>query len=233
MLGDLRFAVRSLLRHAGTTTVAVLSLALGMMATTAIYSVVHAVVLDPFPYKDVDNLMSVRVAARPAGRPHVLLDRSVSRDRRAQHDLRRRDRFHHQRRVVDGQAASRSGYAATHGTPNTFEVMGVPPLVGRTFRPADVGADAAPVVVLGYGSGNASSAATERRRPELRSNGGSHGRRRHAEAVHVARRGCLPAGYVQARRAIEGIRGVHLLGRLKPNVSEAQAEPISGRSSRT
>jgi CHAT domain-containing protein len=46
MLGDLRFAVRSLLRHAGTTTVAVLSLALGMMATTAIYSAVHAVVLD-------------------------------------------------------------------------------------------------------------------------------------------------------------------------------------------
>ena len=38
MLGDLRFAVRSLLRHAGTTTVAVLSLALGMMATTAVWT---------------------------------------------------------------------------------------------------------------------------------------------------------------------------------------------------
>ena len=38
-----------------------LSLALGIMATTAMYSVIHAVVLDPFPYKDVDALMSVRV----------------------------------------------------------------------------------------------------------------------------------------------------------------------------
>ena len=77
MLGDLRFAVRSLLRHAGTTTVAVLSLALGMMATTAIYSAVHAVVLDPFPYKDVDRLMSVRVAS-PASRSAAPATRSIS-----------------------------------------------------------------------------------------------------------------------------------------------------------
>ena len=37
-----------------------------------------------------------------------------------------------------------------HGTPNTFEVMGVPALVGRTFSPADVEGSASPVVVLGY-----------------------------------------------------------------------------------
>lgn len=43
------------------TALAVVSLALGIMATTAIYGVVHAVVLEPFPYRDVDRLMSVRV----------------------------------------------------------------------------------------------------------------------------------------------------------------------------
>ena len=39
-----------------------MSLALGITATTTLYSVLHAVVLDPFPYKDVENLMSVSVS---------------------------------------------------------------------------------------------------------------------------------------------------------------------------
>ncbi|MGH9855843.1 MAG: hypothetical protein ACREBD_38905, partial [Blastocatellia bacterium] len=60
-LRDIRFGVRHLAKSPNVTLIAVLSLALGIMATTAIYSVIHAVVLDPFPYKDVDNLMSVRV----------------------------------------------------------------------------------------------------------------------------------------------------------------------------
>ena len=60
---DLRFGVRSLARAPGFTLLAVVSLALGIMATTAMYSVVRAVVLDPFPYKDVDRLMSVRVTS--------------------------------------------------------------------------------------------------------------------------------------------------------------------------
>src|SRR5918993_1465267 len=60
---DVRFGVRTLGGSAGFTAVAVLSLAIGIMATTAIYSVLRATVLDPFPYKDVDRLMSVRVTS--------------------------------------------------------------------------------------------------------------------------------------------------------------------------
>src|SRR5687767_14368891 len=59
---DVRFAGRSLAKQPGFTALAVMSLAIGIMATTAIYSVVRAVVLDPFPYKDVDRLASVRVS---------------------------------------------------------------------------------------------------------------------------------------------------------------------------
>jgi hypothetical protein len=58
---------RHLTKSPAFTTVAVLSLALGIMSTTAIYSVVHAVILDPFPYKDVDSLMSVRLGSRGRG----------------------------------------------------------------------------------------------------------------------------------------------------------------------
>ena len=60
--GDVRYGVRGLARTPGFTLLAVLSLGLGIMAVTAIYSVLYAVVLDPFPYKDVDNLTSVRVS---------------------------------------------------------------------------------------------------------------------------------------------------------------------------
>src|SRR6185295_17732295 len=59
---DIQYGVRSMLKSPGFTALAILSLATGIMATTAIYSVLHAVVLDPFPYKDVDHLMSVRVS---------------------------------------------------------------------------------------------------------------------------------------------------------------------------
>src|SRR5687768_15507727 len=58
---DIRFGIRSLTKSPGLTVIAIVSLALGIGATTAIYSVVHGVVLDPFPYKDVDDLMSVKV----------------------------------------------------------------------------------------------------------------------------------------------------------------------------
>src|SRR4051812_12098008 len=64
---DGQYGVRSLLKNPGFSALAIVSLATGIMATTAIYSVLHAVVLDPFPYKDVDQLMSVRIS-NPAAR---------------------------------------------------------------------------------------------------------------------------------------------------------------------
>ena len=59
---DLRHGLQLLRKAPGFTAVAVITLALGIGATTAVYSVVYGVVLNPFPYKDVDTLMSVRVS---------------------------------------------------------------------------------------------------------------------------------------------------------------------------
>jgi hypothetical protein len=64
---DLKFGTRNLLRNPAFSAIAMLSLALGIMATTAIYSVIHGVILDPFPYKDVDNLMSVGLGPSQRG----------------------------------------------------------------------------------------------------------------------------------------------------------------------
>src|SRR5262245_6960387 len=75
-LQDLRYGARSLLKTPGFSLLAILSLGLGIMATTAIYSVLHAVVLDPFPYRDVAALNSVRVsnAASRGGRTQYSID---------------------------------------------------------------------------------------------------------------------------------------------------------------
>src|SRR5438132_13792682 len=60
-LQDFRYGVRILRKSPGFSAIAILSLALGIMATTAMYSVIYGVVLNPFPYRDVDSLMSVKV----------------------------------------------------------------------------------------------------------------------------------------------------------------------------
>src|SRR5918994_483667 len=147
---DVRFGVRGLARTPGFTALAVMSLALGIMATTAIYSVLHAVVLDPFPYKDVDNLMSVRLSSpsQRGFRTVYSVDQFL--------DIAERSR------IFDGVIASTISdvlwtgdgdpqrLRGNHGTFNTFEVMGVPPFLGRTPAPSDTRPGAEPVVVLGY-----------------------------------------------------------------------------------
>src|SRR5262245_48017661 len=150
MYNDLRYAFRQLFKNPGFTTVAVLTLALGVMATTAMYSVVHGVVLDPFPYKDVDHLMSVKVwePGQPGWRTYYSTDQFL--------EIAERNS------IFQGTTAStisdvvwtgngeHQRLRGNHVTMNAFEVMGVPPLLGRVPAHADGAPDAPPVVVLGY-----------------------------------------------------------------------------------
>ena len=88
-----------------------------------------------------------------------------------------------------------------HGTFNTFDVMGVPPLIGRTPTAADARPGAEPVVVLGYRfwqrqfGGDPNVLGRQLRLNDI----DAHRHRRDAEALHVARRRRLPAGHVRAR----------------------------------
>src|SRR5262245_40553502 len=149
-LRDVTFGLRTLAKSPGFTLLAVTSLALGIMATTAIYSVVHAVVLDPFPYKNVDDLMSVQVSTA-AGRGY-----------RTGYSVDQFLEISERNTIFEGVIASTisdvlwSGRGdpqrlrGNYGTFNTFDVMGVPPLIGRTPTAADAQPSAEPVAVLGY-----------------------------------------------------------------------------------
>jgi len=222
---DLKFAIRYLTRNIPVTIAAVLSLALGMMATTAIYSVVHAVVLDPFPYRDIENLTSVRISSpgQPGGRTGYSTDQFLEIAERAS--------------IFEGVVASTISdvlwtdgaepqrLRGNYGTPNTFQIMGVPPLVGRAYGPEDVAPGGPPVVVLGY-------------RFWQRQFGGDHaivGRNLRLNGQTRTVVGVMPKRFmwrgadvylpIVLRRGevVEGVRNVHLLGRLKPRVSQAAA----------
>ena len=223
---DIRFGVRSFLRTPGFTTLAVLSLALGIMATTAMYSVIHAVVLDPFPYKDVDALMSVKSwnPKQEGFRTYYTTDEFLE--------------FAERSTIFDGVIASTISdvlwtedgdpqrLRGNYGTPNTFLVMGVPALVGRTYLPDDARTDAAAVVVLGYqfwqrqfGGDRSVVGRQLRLNDQVRTVVGVMPKRFMWRGADVY----LPITFERGQ-VVEGVRNVHLLGRLKPGVNDAQAE---------
>jgi putative ABC transport system permease protein len=222
---DFRHGIHLLRKAPGFTAVAVITLALGIGATTAVYSVVYAVVLNPFPYKDIDTLMSVRVSepGQNGGRlfytPAQFLEIA-------------------ERNTIFSStiASTVSDILTSKGEPqrlrgnyvtrDTFPTMGVPPLLGRALTPDDFRPDSPPAIVLGYrfwqrqfgGDPHVLGA-------ELNLNGAVR------TVVGVMPRPFmwrgadvyLPIVY-QRDKVVEGITGVHLLGRLKPGVTAAQAE---------
>src|SRR5207249_7672574 len=60
MIGEIRYAIRQLAKHPGFTLVSALTLALGIGANTAIFSIVNALLLKPLPYRDADRVMRLR-----------------------------------------------------------------------------------------------------------------------------------------------------------------------------
>ncbi len=223
---DFRYAFRSLKNNPGFTAVALLSLALGIMATTAMYSVLYAVVIDPFPYKDVDTLMSVKVQdQRSRGyRLYYTPDEYLEIAERSA--------------IFNGVIAStisdvrwtgrgsplrlRGNYATT----NTFLVLGVPPLLGRAIVPSDGASDAPAVVVLGYKFWQRQFGGA---REVLGRQMLLNGKMRTVVGVMPQRfmwRGAdvyLPITYHRGQ-VVDDVQIVHVLGRLKPGVTAAQAD---------
>ena len=148
---DLRYALRSLVRWPGFTMVVVLTLALGIGANAAIFSVVNAVLLRPLPYADPDRL--VFVFGTPTDGDSAKVGAASSYPDFV--DFRQRARSFSQLGAMSTQQTTVTGKsfepAIVSGSPvtaNLLPMLGVAPALGRTFAEDEDRPGAAPVVVV-------------------------------------------------------------------------------------
>jgi putative ABC transport system permease protein len=147
---DLRFALRGLTRSPAFTAVAVLTLALGIGANTAIFSVIHAVLLRPLAYGEPDRLVSLTSGFSARGATNVPVSAPELNDYRREVDA-----------LEDVAGAwpiniNLTGHgqperiAAAVVSPNFFRVLGVPPAIGRDFTEEDTGGNIGYVALISY-----------------------------------------------------------------------------------
>ena len=150
-LQDAKYGWRMLWRNPGFTVIAVVIIALGIGANTAIFSVIDAVLLRPFPFADPDHLLVIwedasfmgfpRNAPAPANfidwkkQNRVFLDMAALADRGLN-------------LTGDGDPEKMDGYATSW---NVFSILGVKPMLGRTFLPEDDKPGGQKVVLISHG----------------------------------------------------------------------------------
>jgi putative ABC transport system permease protein len=133
LLQDIRYALRTCIRAPGFAAVAVLALALGMGANTAIFTIVNAVLIDPLPFRDPARLVVMwETTVRRPGRPNVLGPANFLRWRERATAFERMAPFYDYRVNLTGSGDPEE-VIAMDVTPDFFPTLGVPPLAGRTF----------------------------------------------------------------------------------------------------
>ncbi len=147
---DLRYAFRSLAKNPGFALAAILTLALGIGANTAIFSLVYGALLRPLPYLHGDRLIVLHQDAAKAN----VLDfpfsvKEIADYRERNHTLSAVVEHHSMSFLLIGpDTAERVDTAVVSA--NFFEVLGIRPLLGRTFVAADEALGAPAVLILSY-----------------------------------------------------------------------------------
>ncbi|MEQ9399651.1 MAG: ABC transporter permease [Longimicrobiales bacterium] len=229
MMQDVRFALRSFRRNPAFAFVAVLTLALGIGATTAVFTVAKNVVFDPLPFDDPDELVMVW---------EQNLSQNIARDNPSPPnyaDWRRQNRsFVDLAAMQDGSMTlsdvdQPEVVQVAFLSPNTFDVLGVRPQRGRAFTPDDAAdADAAPLALISDGLWKRRYGAD----PAI------VGRTLHLNEFALEVAGVLPADFTVPRSDIDvwvprnfenpnlhrQTRNLRVFGRLAEGVTPAQAK---------
>lgn len=149
---DLFYSLRTLWKSRGFTAVAIVTLALGIGASTAIFSVIDNVLIAPFPYADGERLMFPEIHDLARNEESV----------RGNYNSPEFLAYAEQNHVFDGvigttgeevlykEGEGTERFYGAHVTPGTFEFFGMPALLGRVMQPADYEPGAPPVFVLRY-----------------------------------------------------------------------------------
>jgi putative ABC transport system permease protein len=149
VISDCRYGVRQLRKNPSFTAVAVLTLALGICATTSIFSVVYGVLLRPLPYPDPNRIMAV-FEVTSEGRPSRVADPNFD-------DFRDQSRSFQAIAKYNDNVASVSGASQPTRTtvagvsPDFLKVFGIQPILGRDFDASDAKKGAGPTVLVSYG----------------------------------------------------------------------------------
>jgi len=218
---DLRYGFRTLRKSPGYAAVAVATLALGIGANTAIFSVVDGVLLKPLPFPESDRLVHINFGY-PLGAIWAYRDQTKSYTGVGSYEYGSELNLYHK-----GVAERIPGRAVTS---EFFSVLGVTPLRGRTFRPGEDAPGAAPVVAI--------SEALWRRRFDA--DPGLIGQGILIDGTPREVVGILPRSFrfptagtdlwvpskLDPKNVAEvwGAGGVTMIGRLKPGVTLAQAD---------
>ena len=148
-LSDFRFGIRTLAKNPGFAAIAILTLALGIGASTAIFSVMDAVLLRPLPYPNPQQIVTLKEVEAHGHRAHLA-------------DPNFQD-FRSQNHTLAALATFGSGSASIAGgsepvrvdvgyiTQDFFKVMGVEPFRGREFAPGELVEHGAPAIIVSYG----------------------------------------------------------------------------------
>jgi putative ABC transport system permease protein len=152
MIRNLRFAARMLRKQPGFAVIAVLTLALGIGATSAVFSLIHGVLLAPPPYDQPDRLVLVQ-SARTDGRPMTSARAWPAQQwLEWQKDSKAFDSFAGHGWTFNFLIRS-DGSESMEGmsvTRDYFRVLGLKPMLGRTFSESETAGPPAPVIILGY-----------------------------------------------------------------------------------
>ena len=238
---DLRYALRQMRKRPGFTLVVVLTLALGIGANAAIFSVLDAVLLRPLPYDRPDKLVKVWTRFTGIGAPN---------DQNWVSPPEFRD-FQQLNSSFSDLAAIGSGtinlgvkgspqrVTGASVSPNLFPMLGAKPMLGRTFLPEEAQPGRENEVVLSYGLWQRVFAA----------NRAVVGSTIRVDGVPMSVIGVMPAGFAYPDESeiwaplafspqdlSEGSRGGHgleVLGRIKPGLSMAQVQSDMDRVGRT
>ncbi|MBO0800724.1 MAG: ABC transporter permease, partial [Blastocatellia bacterium] len=150
MIQDLRFAIRMLIKHKGFTLIAVLTLALGIGANTAIFSVVNAVLIQSLPYREPESIVQVL--------------RRFPNDMESALSATKYSYYRQQNRTFESMAAinlfaagvnllvgSEAHYVdSLNVSADLFPVLGINPLLGRTFTAAEDSPGGERVIVISH-----------------------------------------------------------------------------------
>ncbi|HEV8141134.1 MAG TPA: ABC transporter permease, partial [Pyrinomonadaceae bacterium] len=225
VLKDIRYGIRSLARHPGFTAVALITLALGIGANTAIFSVVNAVLLRPLPYNDPNRIVWLwdtqpQLATAPTSLPDFLGWKEQNQS------------FEHIAAFLSGSMFLDTGDGTSDTrvglvTPELFSVFHVSPILGRTFTNEETLPGRFRVAVLSHSMWQ----------NRFGSDPNVSGRTIQLSGAAYTIIGVMPAGFAYPDRAElwrplpidpakldPGPHYLNVVGRLKPGITLAQAQ---------